>query len=206
MRTIKVSYKSLIQQFHPCNKEFIKNVCHGACCEMHSGDNKTHIPVLTGEENGLKKYRPEIEVKNGILSTGTRCIFQDQEGLCAIHDKSEYPFACRVVPFALNKNNVLIIRNRWRLMKCFRVKEGKVPAYKAFRFNLEAIFDKEELGRIIKYIEIEKRDCEAFITGEVYKRMKEENGILKRSYENSPQRFKITKKKNDNRKRKTIPR
>lgn len=182
MIKVKISYKSLIQLFHPCDEEFIKNVCHGYCCHSHSGDGTAHIVINESDVPKLKKYKPELVVKDGILQTGKICIFKDENGLCILHNTPDYPFGCRLSPFTLNKNNTLIIRNRWRLLKCFKATEGKIPAYKVFRESMDVIFGERESQRIIDFIEKNKCDLYSETTEEIYQKIKEKNEALHKAY------------------------
>jgi len=174
---IKISYKSLIQKFHPCTPDFIKNVCHGNCCLTDNGLKNCHIAIVSSDFRKLEKYN--IKIKNGLLQTDKRCIFQDNDGLCKIHETNDYPtFSCRIPPLTLNKNNILIVENRWRNFKCFRVKEGKIPVYFSHRKSLEAIFGEEKTKFIINWLETKKTDLEIDIDDEIYQEMMKKTEIL----------------------------
>ena len=169
-----------MQLFHPCDEDFVKNVCNGYCC--HSGSRNAHIVINESDIPKLRKYRPDIVVQEGILQTGKLCLFKDKNGLCILHNTPDYPFGCRISPFTLNKNNTLIIRNRWRLLKCFKIKEGKIPAYKVFRESLVAIFRELEAQQIIDFIEKNKCDLYSNVSEEIHQKIKEKNDALHKSY------------------------
>ena len=172
---IKVSYKSLMQNFHPCDKEFIKNICHGACCESHTKGRNTLITIHSSEQEWIEKCGGKIV--NGILETGKKCPFKTLEDLCAI--QSTKPFGCIASPFTLTAKDTLIIRNRYRMLRCYRVKEGKVPAYIAHRASLDMLLGKEETQRIIDYIEKNKCDIMAEMPIENYQKLKDNDKIKK---------------------------
>jgi Fe-S-cluster containining protein len=172
---IKISYKSLIQQFHPCDKEFIEKVCHASCCESHTGKRNTFITILPEEEESIKKIGGTII--NGILQTGDKCTFKTKEDLCSIHTTK--PFGCAISPFILTPKDTLIIRNRYRLLRCYRAKEGKIPAYTAFMHSLIVLFGEEETKRIIAHIEKEKSDLTAEMKDDAYRNLKENAKIKK---------------------------
>ena len=170
---IKISAKSLLQQFHPCTKEFIKSICYGSCCEVHTRERNTLITIHLSEEEWIKRLGGEIE--NGILKTGNKCPFKTSENLCAIHLAK--PFGCIASPFTLTKNDTLIIRNRYRMLRCYRIKKGKVPAYIVHRVSLNILLGKEETQRIIDYIKKNNQDLIAEISMENYQKLKDNDKI-----------------------------
>jgi len=174
---VKISAKSLLQEFHSCDDEFVKNVCHGACCESHSGGRKTLITINPDEEEMIKD-KGGIVVE-GLLQAGDKCPFKTLDNRCAINETK--PFGCKASPFILTSKDTLIVRNRYRMLRCFRVKEDKVPAYKAFRASLDMLFGEEEAQRIVTHIETNKTDMEAKMPNGNYKKLKE-NDQIKKAY------------------------
>ena len=172
---IRVSFKSLMQCFHPCDKEFIRNVCHGTCCESHTKERNTLITIHPTEEEWIKKAGGQIE--NGVLKTGNKCPFKTSEDLCAI--QSTKPFGCIASPFTLTAKDTLIIRNRYRMLRCYRVKEGKKPAYIAHRASLDILLGEEEAQRVIDFIEKNKQDLMAEMLNENYQKLKDNDKIKK---------------------------
>jgi hypothetical protein len=87
-----------------------------------------------------------------------RCRFQGQDGLCQIHaetgesGESLKPRSCFISPWILTPKGKLIIRNRYRLLGCFKA-EPRLPAYKAFRSGLQMLFGEEETERIVAHFD-----------------------------------------------------
>ena len=117
------------------------------------------------------------KVVNGILETGDKCPFKTSEDLCSIH--SDKPFGCMASPFTLNARDTLIVRNRYRRLRCFRVKEGKVAVYIAHRISLDMLLGKKEAQRVIDYIEKNRCDLMAEISMENYQKLKDNDKIKK---------------------------
>ena len=143
---IKISVRSLLQKFHPCEVGYIQTVCHGRCCE---GSGGLMVTIHNSEVDRIKSLGGIVE--NVFLkdTNGGKCQFKVDD-LCSIHN--EKPFGCKASPFTLTVNNVLIVRNRYRLLRCYDKDDG-VPAYQAHRWSLEQIFGIEETRHIISEIE-----------------------------------------------------
>ena len=144
---IKISVKSMKQLFHPCTIDYIQNICHGRCCESSNG------LMVTIHKSEIKHIRSlgGVVSSDGFLvdiNNNKKCCFKKND-LCSIHTMK--PFGCKASPFTLSKNNILIIRNRYRRMKCFKA-PGAVPAYIAHRWSLEQIFGFDETERIVNCI------------------------------------------------------
>jgi hypothetical protein len=58
------------------------------------------------------------------------------------------PSGCVVSPFTVNRSGTLIVRNRYRLLPCFKA-EGAVPVVVAHRAGLEVLFGVEGAGRVV---------------------------------------------------------
>lgn len=144
--TVKISIKSLKQKFHPCEIDYIKNTCHGRCCEGSNG------LMITIHDNELVKYSDKVKIENNFIvdEKGTGLCPFKKNHLCSIHKNK--PFGCKTSPFTLTKKNTLIIRNRYRSLRCYN-RENSVPAYIAHKWSLEQIFGKKETNNIIKKIE-----------------------------------------------------
>ncbi len=132
---VKISTKSARQLFRGCNTDYIKTVCKGRCCE---GTNCISVAIHPLEQANIESLGGVV--KDGLLQPDIRglCPFKSDNGLCLLHGTGNKPLGCIASPFTLNKNNTLIIRNRYRLLRCY--KGGSVPAYLAFRTSLEALF------------------------------------------------------------------
>ena len=156
-KTINISVKSLKQKFQPCEPEYIKSVCHGRCCE---GTNKLVITVHDTEEERIKGLGGTV-VDGFIQDPGTGlCPFKGEDSLCTIHN--DKPFGCKVSPFTLTIKDTLIIRNRYRMLRCYNTPDA-VPVYIAHRWSLVQIFGEKEVVRIIKEIEAGKEEIQALI-------------------------------------------
>jgi hypothetical protein len=90
---------------------------------------------------------PTIEALGGMVKGGLlqpragehKCPFKTTADLCGLHETPDKPFGCIASPFTLNAKNTLIVRNRYRLLKCYN--DGrKIPAYLAFNASLRLIF------------------------------------------------------------------
>lgn len=89
---------------------------------------------------------PAIETAGGIVAGGLviprggRCPFQAGDThLCALHGTAAKPWGCIASPFTLNKRDTLIVRNRYRLLACFKAGR-KLPAYHAFSASMSLLF------------------------------------------------------------------
>ena len=178
---IKISVKSLKQKFQICEPEYIKNVCHGRCCE---GSNGLMVTIHDSEKEKFEAMGVGIE-GNFIKDDGCGiCPLKAESGLCSVHE--EKPFGCKSSPFTLNKNNTLIIRNRYRLLGCYNTPDAK-PAYISHRWSLEQIFGKEETNNIIQkiesgsddfYVDMDKSKHKIIIDNDLSKHPGRRNGEL----------------------------
>lgn len=163
-KRIKISVASMKQLFQPCLPDYIKNVCKGRCCEGSGG--KIVVTVHDSEKERMEKIGAILEgnfIKD--VSGCGKCTFKSDEGFCKIHE--DKPFGCKASPFTLNQNNTLIIRNRYRLLKCYNTPDA-VPAYVAHRWSFEQIFGREETERIIAEIKAGVEDVYAEIDEHKY--------------------------------------
>ncbi len=149
--TVEVSGAMLCQTFQKCTKKFIKDVCMGRCCK--SSDTIAQVIVHSSETKRIKSLG--AKVKDGFILPDERglCPFHSSDtGLCTAHD--DKPFGCTASPFIMNPSNLLVVRNRYRRLKCYKMKcyKGKdaVPVYEAHKWSLEQIFGPEETKRIVK--------------------------------------------------------
>lgn len=143
LQEVKVSGPMLRQMFHPCESNYISGTCHGRCCEGSDGIMVTIHPSEQARVEALG-----ATVKDGFIVADSRglCPFKTDQGFCGIHGPDK-PFGCKASPFTLNKTDLLVVRNRYRLLRCYNC-EASMPAYKAHRWSLEQIFGTEEAGRI----------------------------------------------------------
>ena len=180
-RKVKISAKSARLRFHGCTPEYIKDVCKGRCCESSTAPTGTMITVHPSEQASIEA-RGGV-VKGGLLQPkpGTKkCPFKEAgTNLCGIHFTPDKMFGCIASPFTLNKNDTLIVRNRYRLLICYN-KGPQLPAYVAFRASLDKIFGLEEAARICAHLAAGGGDLTAWVDEGRYK-MLTENDEIKRA-------------------------
>jgi DNA modification methylase len=152
-RKVKVSAAMARLEFAGCQPDYIRDVCHASCCQSSSSPTGTIITIHPREV-------PAIEARGGVVKDGLlqpkpgekKCPFKTTEDLCGIHFTPDKPFGCIASPFTLNANGTLIVRNRYKTLKCY--KDGdKVPAYKAFSASLKLIFGEAEAARITAHLD-----------------------------------------------------
>jgi hypothetical protein len=138
--------------FHGCEKNYIRETCKGICCHSSVSPSGIIVSVLPEEEKVLTEQGAEI-VNGQIQAVDKRCPFKLKGSeLCALHDKGLKPFGCRVSPFSLNKTGTLIIRNRYRLMRCYNA-GPKIPAYIAFAQSLITLIGGRHYGILKMYLD-----------------------------------------------------
>jgi DNA modification methylase len=166
---VRVSAPMLKQMFHPCDQDYVQSVCRGRCCERSSGG--IMVTVHNSE-------RATIAAQGGIfdgkfLAADARglCQFKTPTHRCSIHATGQ-PFGCTASPFTLNDNDLLIVRNRYRLLTCYEA-EGALPAYVAHRRSLDAIFGAEEAERIVGCIDAGEKEIAAAMPARAYDILKD---------------------------------
>jgi hypothetical protein len=156
---VRVSAKMARLEFAGCQPDYIRDVCHGRCCESSTAPSGTIISIHPTEVAALEARGARIV--DGLLQTPTgRCQFKTPANLCGLHGQPDKPFGCIASPFTLNAQGTLIVRNRYRLLKCF--KDGaRLPAYRAFRASLDLIFGAAEAARICDALDAGGGDVDA---------------------------------------------
>lgn len=171
--SVKVSAAMARQQFNGCDPEYIRTVCRAHCCESSTAPGGTLITIHPSEI-------PTIQALGGIVYRGEllprpgerRCPFKTPANLCGLHDTPHKPFGCIASPFTLNRNDTLIVRNRYRLLKCYR--DGRrLPAYVAFRASLDLIFGEDESARICLHLDSGGGDMRAVMPARSYSMLRE---------------------------------
>jgi hypothetical protein len=164
---VKVSVASLMQTFHGCEPEYIRTVCKARCCDAPGRPSGTMISIHPTEVPVIVRRGGRVE--GGLLVTPERvCTFKDTETyLCTLHTTPDKPFGCIASPFTLNKAGTLIIRNRYRLLPCYRPAGREIPgprrpAYIAFEASLRRIFGPEGADGLILAAIRADEDCERF--------------------------------------------
>lgn len=171
---IKLSVPMLKQMFHPCEISYIISTCKGRCCE---GTNRIMVIIHETEREQIEKLGGKVE--NGFILPDFRglCPFKENKGTCKLHPDDK-PFGCKASPFTLNKNNTLIIRNRYRLLRCYSC-DNSLQAYKVHAWSLQQIFGLDEYEKIVIKIENSNQSIFAKIPFNHYQMLKD-NDIKKR--------------------------
>ena len=171
---IKFSAKMARLPFHGCEPEYIRTVCRARCCESSTAPQGVLITIGKSEEQRIRDLGGVI--KDGFLQPrpgGRRCPFKTENQLCALHSSGGKPHGCIASPFMLNGNGTLIVRNRYRLLKCFKAGDPPMPAYKAFRASLDLLFGSKEAKRISTHLDSGGGDLAAFMLRPIYREMRE---------------------------------
>lgn len=136
---VRVSTAALRQVFHGCEPQYIADVCKAACCRSSTSPTGTSVALLPVEARAM--VARGLVVLDGLLQprAGERsCPWQAPDGLCQLHETDAKPFGCIASPFVLTKRGCLVVRNRYRLLRCYR--DGVLPAYQAFATSLVLLF------------------------------------------------------------------
>ena len=146
---VTISAASLRQPFHGCEPDYIRDVCKAACCRSSTSPTGTRIALLPHEAaretaRGLTVLNSELQPIEG----QRRCPHNGPDGLCGLHGTGDKPFGCIASPFVLTSRDTLVVRNRYRLLKCYRDGSPPIPAYRAFRASLELLFGEAQTDEI----------------------------------------------------------
>ena len=147
---VKVSEKMARLLFHGCDEDYVENVCHSSCCDSTTSESGTLITIHPAEQEKIEKHGGVV-VGGMLQPINRKCPFKDGRSLCMLHNTDAKPFGCIASPFTLNDNSTLIVRNRYRLLKCYG--DGGKPAYVVFRTSLDLIFGKIEAERICVHLD-----------------------------------------------------
>ena len=187
MKWVKLSAKMMKLKFMPCEPWYIEQYCHGSCCR--SSVHKDGISVVVHEKERhrdskapLDEYTGEPVLYGFLMAKNKRCPFQEKLGLCKIHPKK--PFGCVTSPFTLNHNDTLIVRNRYKLLKCFRdAKKQDVwskindtlpkSAYENFYPSLQELFGMMTARRIYEHFDKNGDDMTMSMDDQVYQMLKD---------------------------------
>lgn len=147
---VRVSVPMAMQRFRPCDPEFIRDVCHARCCDAPGTEYGAKVSVFESELPVIQSHGGEVD-ERGFLKPreGEKgCPFKNRKThLCKLHASGEKPSGCIASPFTFNSNRLLIVRNRYRLLKCYKA-EGAIPVYRAHFPSLVLIFGATEADRI----------------------------------------------------------
>mgnify|MGYP001453045345 CR=1 FL=1 len=165
MVAIKISAKMARLAFNGCDLDYIANICHASCCEQSKGG--IMVTIHPSEKGSIESIGGVVD--NGLLqadSETNKCPFK-KDNLCSLHNTENKPFGCIASPFTLNANGTLIVRNRYKLLKCYN-DGNKIPAYKAFRASLDLILGYEEAERVCDLLDEGSDDIVSHISKETY--------------------------------------
>lgn len=160
MVAVKVSAASARLPFHGCEPDYIRDVCKAACCRSTTAPGGCLVTIHPTEE--IRVRARGADVAGGfIVPVARRCPFQATDtNLCELHGTGEKPFGCIASPFTLNANGTLIVRNRYKLLRCYD--DGpRLPAFVAFRASLDLLFGLAEAARICLHLEAGGSDLRA---------------------------------------------
>lgn len=106
-----------------------------------------------------------------------------------MHGSEDKPFGCIASPFTLNKQGTLIVRNRYRLLKCYG-DEPTEPAYRVFRQSLDMLFGNEEATRLCEHLDNGGGDITGYMHRTAYEMLLENDAIKQASGEiHAPEAF-----------------
>ena len=172
---IKISAKMANLKFIECNPDYIKNVCNGSCCQSSTKESGTMITIHPSEVAGIEELGGRVI--DGLLDTpNKKCMFKNGQNLCDLHFTDKKPFGCIASPFTLNNSDTLIVRNRYKMLKCFK-DGGSVPAYKNFKASLDLILGKDESERVAAHFNNGGGDIVVKIATENYRKLKDNDAI-----------------------------
>jgi Fe-S-cluster containining protein len=168
MTRVTVSAASMRQLFRPCDPVFIAEVCKASCCRSTTDPTGIAVTVTdTVEADRIRAEGATVDpVTLRIEPVNRRCPFQDRDThLCGLHDGRQ-PFGCVASPFTLSKRDTLIVRNRYRMLKCFKA-EGAIPAYRAHPASLAIILGAEQAAAVTAHLDAGGGDYQADVPADV---------------------------------------
>lgn len=178
---IKISAASARQRFNGCDPAFIRDVCHARCCDAPSRPTGTLITIHPSEESRIRAR--DVVVQSGLLQprSGERiCPFKNADHLCTLHYTPDKPFGCIASPFTLNKNDTLIIRNRYRLLPCYNT-GPRLPAYRAFSASLALILGRDGARALTDHLDSGGGDILVSIPARIHEMLKTNDAIKHRA-------------------------
>lgn len=154
-RLVNVSAACARLRFTQCGPACIAaNGCGGNCCDAPSRESGCLVTVHPSEQRSLEARGGRVV--DGLLLPkpgGRGCPFK-MNGLCLLHDSGAKPFGCIASPFTLNRNDTLIVRNRYKMLPCYRGPDrNKGPAYRVFASSLILLFGEPEAARMTTHFD-----------------------------------------------------
>lgn len=181
---VRVSAASARGLFHGCEPDYIRDVCHAKCCDASWHPEGVLIAIHPNEQAAIEARGGDVS--GGLLHPrpGERvCPFKEPGTfLCSLHHTPDKPAECVSSPFTFNKRGTLIVRNRWRLLKCYRDRgptdKDPIPAYRAFASALVLIFGSAEAARITAHLDAGGGDITGYARRRVYNMLAENNEAI----------------------------
>lgn len=179
---VKISSKSARLPFHGCEPAFIRDVCHGRCCDAPSRPTGTLITIHPVEQPRIEAQG--VVVQGGLLQPrpGCRvCPFKTPEHLCGLHGTPIKPFGCIASPFTLNGNDTLIVRNRYKLLPCYKA-GPQIPAYRAFAASLHLLFGHQGGQEVIDRLDAGEGDFTMPMDERIHAMLRQNDAIKRRAH------------------------
>ena len=162
---VKVSAASMRLKFMPCVPEYITTRCNGRCCQSAQYG---HLIAASPDERAALTEAFGWQWEGGFLvCEGKACPAKQENGLCGIHYSGIKPISCWAAPFMLNTSGTLVIRNRHKMLVCYK-DEGGEPVYQCRRDSLEMLFGKEETDRMCMLLDAGAGDFTAYMLRAAY--------------------------------------
>lgn len=177
---VKVSSASCRLLFTECGPACIEqNGCGGNCCDAPSRPGGCLVTVHQNEIQRIEALGASVVAGFIQPRPGTRgCPFK-AGGLCDLHATGEKPFGCIASPFTLNACSTLIVRNRYKMLPCYRGPGRKAPAYKVFCSSLTLLFGRGGAAQITAHLDAGGGDLMAFMPAH-HAAILQENDAVKR--------------------------
>lgn len=180
---VRVSAACARLPFIECGPACIAAGCNGNCCDAPSKPGGCLVTIHPAEA-------PRIEARGGVVREGLLqprpgtlgCPFK-RDGLCSLHGTPDKPFGCIASPFTLNRAGTLIVRNRYKMLPCYRLDGPKRPAYQTFRSSLDLIFGRTVARRIAAHLDAGGGDVIAPMPRRHFEMLMENDEIKKRAAE-----------------------
>lgn len=153
---VRVSAASARQPFHGCEPGYIRDVCRATCCESTTSPTGIIVTIHPVEVAMIRERGGRVV--GGMLRPRPgehRCPFKTDANLCGLHGTDDKPFGCIASPFTLTRRDTLIVRNRYRLLRCYRDdRDGTAPpAYRAFAASMVLLFGRSTATRIRDHLD-----------------------------------------------------
>lgn len=176
---VKVSAAMARLPFNGCDPDYIRTTCHASCCQSSTSPTGTLITIHPSEI-GVMEQRGAV-VLDGLLQPRPgekRCPFKTDDHLCGLHFTPDKPFGCIASPFTLNDNDTLIVRNRYKTLRCYN-DGAKIPAYRAFSTSLKLIFGDEAAQQLIEHFDNGGDDIMLPVSADIYHKLHDNDAIKK---------------------------